>query len=55
VNRWLNECVKHQCCPGDSCLPTRVIDFGKDNASVEVRLRETGGVELAKYIALRYK
>lgn len=52
---WLKECNEHpNCSPGETQLPSRVIDVGVDANSPHVRLRETETHECGKYICLRY-
>lgn len=55
ARKWLKECNEHPgCSPGETRLPSRVIDVGVDTNSPHVRLRETETHECGKYICLRY-
>ncbi|KPA37801.1 tol protein, partial [Fusarium langsethiae] len=52
---WVKACNEHPSCrPNQTVLPTRVIDMGNDIHNPYVKLRETGGNEHARYIALSY-
>ncbi|KAF4944966.1 hypothetical protein FGADI_12310 [Fusarium gaditjirri] len=52
---WVNECNEHpKCSPGDTLLPSRVVDVGDDINSPYARIRETAGHERGKYISLSY-
>ncbi|RSL89534.1 hypothetical protein CEP52_014868 [Fusarium oligoseptatum] len=55
ARKWLNECNEHpSCSPGETPLPSRVIDVGVDTNSPHVKLRETEVHERGKYISLSY-
>jgi hypothetical protein len=55
VRRWVNECDEHpNCSPGETLLPSRVIDVGVGTSNTHVKLYETGPQEHGKYISLRY-
>ncbi|KAF4962494.1 hypothetical protein FSARC_9417 [Fusarium sarcochroum] len=52
---WLKECDEHpNCSPGQTLLPSRVIDVGDSTNSPHVKLHETDGPEYGKYISLSY-
>ncbi|KAI8648417.1 HET domain-containing protein [Fusarium sp. Ph1] len=55
ARKWLKECNEHpSCSPGETQLPSRVIDVGVDTNSPHVKLRETEEHERGKYISLSY-
>ncbi|RSL45790.1 hypothetical protein CEP54_014128 [Fusarium duplospermum] len=59
ARKWLNECNEHPSCnPGETPLPSRVIDVGVDTDSPHVKLRETethqDAIKLARELGVKY-